>query len=163
MSLWFFFAKNWDISQSVRCWWLLYWNVSLFMATTTKLQKTNLERRKRRYTKKVRGSKIVQKTFFFLTGGAISFLLTYTYYMPFAMVSISDLIILKLWRALFLFHNKFFSQVILSCKSICRLGKQNFSQILYNIPLFYNLQLQSKHIFEPLQNWYINCLGYLFI
>ena len=46
--------------------------VSLFMATTTKLQKTNLERRKRRYTKKVRGSKIVQKTFFLLTGGAIS-------------------------------------------------------------------------------------------
>ena len=43
--------------------------------------------------KKVRGSKIVQKTFFFLTGGAISFLLTYTFYMPFAMVSISDLII----------------------------------------------------------------------
>ena len=39
--------------------------VSLFMATTTKLQKTNLERRKRRYTKKVRGSKIVQKTFSF--------------------------------------------------------------------------------------------------
>ena len=70
--------------------------VSLFMATTTKLQKTNLEQRKRRYTKKVRGSKIVQKTFFFLTGGAISLFLTYTYYMPFAMVSISDLIILKL-------------------------------------------------------------------
>ena len=39
--------------------------VSLFMATTTKLQKTNLERRKRRYTKKVRGSKIVQKHFSF--------------------------------------------------------------------------------------------------
>ena len=37
--------------------------VSLFMATTTKLQKTNLERRKRRYTKKVRGSKNCTKNF----------------------------------------------------------------------------------------------------
>ena len=50
----------------------------------------------RRYTKKVRGSKIVQKHFFFVTEGPISLFLTYTYYMPFAMVSISDLIILKL-------------------------------------------------------------------